>query len=116
MAHPGYSGSEWDATKDAALNVLRAQAAIPATIAYSELAARIGPIHFEPESPAFHEMLGEISTAEDKAGRGMLSVLVVHKDGDQRLGEGFFRLARDLGRTEPDRDRLWLAEFKTVTA
>jgi hypothetical protein len=110
----GYPMPDWTATKDAARTVLRSQVAIRTPITYSDLAVAIGPIHFDPASPAFHEMLGEISTEEDKAGRGMLSVLVVHKGGDMRPGKGFFRLARQLGRSGPDREALWQAELKVV--
>ena len=43
-------------------------------------------------------MLGEISSEEDAAGRGMLTVLVVHRAGDMQPGPGFFELAKQLGR------------------
>ena len=39
-------------------------------------------------------MLGEISSAEDAAGRGMLTVVVVHKAGDMQPGPGFFRAGK----------------------
>ena len=35
-------------------------------------------------------MLGDISSAEDDAGRGLLTVVVVHKSGDMKPGPGFF--------------------------
>ena len=41
--------------------------------------------------------LDEISGHEHVNGRPLLSVVVVHRDGDQMPGEGFFRLARRLG-------------------
>jgi hypothetical protein len=46
-------------------------------------------------------MLGEISL-EGAAGRGMLSVIVVHKDGDMQPGPGFFELAEELDRDTSD--------------
>jgi len=49
-------------------------------------------------------MLGEISQEEDAAGRGMLSVIVVHKVGDMQPGPGFFQLAKkNWGETRPTR-------------
>ena len=56
-------------------------------------------------------MLGQISEEEDAAGRGMLSVLVVHKDGDKMPGPGFFTLAKKLGRDISDRDKCWSDEL-----
>ena len=61
-------------------------------------------------------MLGEISSEEDEAGRGMVSVLVVHKDGDMRPRPGFFSLAADRGREIADQDRVWVGEFNRVVA
>ena len=113
----GYSQSDWDATKQMATDFLQRRASLlDPTVAYSALGPSLRPIPFQPDSPAFHEMLGEISTAEDGAGRGMLSVLVVHKDGDLRPGPGFFELAAARGRDISDRDRCWLAEFNAVVA
>ena len=37
------------------------------------------------------------------AGRGMLSVIVVHKVGDMQPGPGFFQLAKKLGRDTSDK-------------
>jgi hypothetical protein len=59
-------------------------------------------------------MLGEISTESDAQGRGMLTVLVVHGDGDMRPGPGFFQLAKKLGRDVADRDRCWSDELSDV--
>ena len=42
-------------------------------------------------------MLDEVSTEEFDGGRGMLSVVVVHKYGDMEPGPGFFKLAESLG-------------------
>jgi hypothetical protein len=111
----GYPVADWDATKEMARRILRARAVLPnPTITYSGLANLLKPIHFEPDSPAFHEMLGEVSTEEDADGHGMLSVLVVHKDGDQMPGAGFFTLAGDLGRELGDPTGLWIDELNRV--
>ena len=41
---------------------------------------------------------------------------VVHKEGDQRPGGGFFDLAEKLGRDISDRDLFWIEEFGHVVA
>src|SRR6516165_362908 len=51
------------------------------TMTYNELASRITVARLEPDSLALRELLGEISAAEDMAGRGMLSVVVIHQGG-----------------------------------
>ena len=82
----------WNAAKEEARTVMIEVARRGCTVSYSDLVQRIGAYQFGPQDPPFHHLLGEISTAENAAGRGMLSVLVVHKDGDKRPGPGFFKL------------------------
>lgn len=48
-------------------------------------------------------ILGEISTEEDDNDRPLLSAVVVHKE-DHLPGEGFFNLAKELGKQKPDED------------
>ena len=53
------------------------------TVSHAAVARRIQRVtgcHFEPTDPRSHHVLGEISTEEDAAGCGLLSVVVVHKD------------------------------------
>jgi hypothetical protein len=83
-------------------------------IGYSDLAARVKTVPLTPDSRALHEMLGDISVEEDTGGRGMLSVLVVHKIGDQKPGRGFFELAQRLGRDVSDTDACWVQELQTI--
>jgi hypothetical protein len=68
------------------------------TIAYSAAGSLIG---LDMENPAdrneISELLEEIVRAEVAEGRPMLSSVVVYKDGSG-LGQGFFTLARQLGR------------------
>ena len=59
-------------------------------------------------------MPGEISPEEDEEGRGLLTVVVVHKTGDRKPGPGFFRLARSRGRHIVDEDLFWIAELRIV--
>ena len=81
------------------------------TITYNELASSITGLRLEPDSLALRELLVEISLAEDMAGRGMLSVVVVHQGEDCLPGHGFFTLARGFGRDTSNKEKLWAAEF-----
>jgi hypothetical protein len=66
---------------------------------------------FEAFGLPMSEMLGE---AEDQAERGLLTVIVVHKAGDQEPGDGFYEMAATRGRDVSDRMALWVSEFKKV--
>ncbi len=120
----GIAQNEWDAAVKAITSILanRAKTMIgQETISYSDLYNQIRHlIHSSPligaEDHRFHHMLGVVSTAEHKAGRGMLSVLVVHKTGDKKPGPGFFELARQLGYAINDEDAFWISEFSKVCA
>ena len=112
----GYSLDEWERAKQEMKEILIERAKVRGMIPYSELAARIKTINIRPESYAFAAMLGEISMEEDQAGRGMLTVIVVHKSGDMQPGPGFFELAQELGRDTSDILRCWVDELKRVHA
>lgn len=58
--------------------------------------------------------LGEISEEEDKNDRGLLTVIVVHKQGDMEPGPGFFELAKALGRDATDPQKCWIEELHKV--
>ena len=85
-------------------------------IPYSELVRKMRTIRLEAHDPRLFALLGEISTNEDAEGRGMLTVIVVHKDGDMQPGPGFFELANSLGRDTSDIMKCWVDEFKKVHA
>lgn len=104
----------WGAAKQEMRDVLAERARLRGMIPYSELAERMTSLSLQPDSYALAAMLGEISAEEDAAGRGMLTVIVVHKDGDMQPGPGFFELARELGRDTTDVDRCWIDELHTV--
>ena len=108
----GFPEDIWNAAKAEAREAMMEVAGREDLISYSDLANRINSCRFEPRDRCFHQLLGEISTAEDAAGRGMLSVVVVHKDGDGRPGPGFFNLAQELGRDISDQVRFWIEELK----
>jgi hypothetical protein len=96
----GYTDAQWDAAKEEMRAVLIARARDEKTISYTELTREVHAIHFSRE--------------EDAAGRGMLSVIVVHREGDKRPGPGFFTLAKKLGRDTSDREKCWVDEFIRV--
>ena len=110
----GYSDTQWDAAKEEMRAVLIDRARIERTISYTELTSMVHTIHFSPDDAAFHHMLDDISREEDAVGRGMLSVIVVHRVGDMIPGSGFFKLAQKLGRDTSDHDRCWSDELRRV--
>ena len=111
----GFPIRKWDEAREEMKRILRRLAREGRTIAYSELVMQIKAFTLEPDSHALAAMLGEVSEEEDTHGRGMLTVLVVHKSGDMRPGPGFNNLAQKLGQDTSDPERLWIEEFKLVT-
>jgi hypothetical protein len=85
-------------------------------ITYGDLVDKVNAIDIPAHGPAIGAILGEISCEEDAQGRGMLTVIVVHKYGDMEPGPGFFDLARDLGRDTSDVTKCWIEELKRVHA
>ena len=87
-------------------------------IAYSELLNKVSSLKLDLEQvdhrSIMAEMLGEISLAENKADRGMLSALVVHKTGDGVPGQGFFHYAKVLGKDISDKMVCWIQETNKV--
>ena len=110
----GYEASDWENAKNEARSILIEIAKQRGRIAYSDLTPRIETIQFDYDDPRFGWFLGEISEEELKAGRGMLSAIVVHKHGDMIPGPGFYDLAKRLGKKFQDIDRFWLQEFNKV--
>ena len=108
----GFDPEVWDAAREEARQILIQCAREGRTIAYSDLAAEL-TIDINPRGNALATMLDCISRSENKAGRGMLSVLVIRKD-IRTSGPGFFRLARKLGRKFEDDRKFWNGESKRV--
>src|SRR5688572_11337097 len=102
MPKYGFNDDGWNSAMEQAKAVMVDVARREDTITYSELVARVSAITLDPHSYAMRAFLGEISTAEHGQGRGLLSVVVVYKYGDQMPGPGFFDLARTLGYTFRD--------------
>lgn len=105
---------KWNLAKRQARDLMVARAKPRGMIPYSELAAQITAIPIRANDIQFFELLGEISREEDVEGRGMLSVVVVHKAGDMQPGPGFFELAASLGRDTEDILRCWVSELHQV--
>ena len=101
MPH-GYDDAVWNAAKHEAKEILAERARVRGRIPYAELVSLIQAISFRAHDPRFFHFLGEISVEESQAGRGMMTALVVHKEGDMRPGPGFFELAQSLGRDTSD--------------
>ena len=110
----GYSQRKWDTAREEMRRVLIDRAKQRSMITYTELVQNITTISLEPESYALAKMLGEISRTEDANGRGMLTVIVVHKIGDMQPGPGFFKLVKELGRNTDDTIHFWVDELKQV--
>ena len=110
----GFEGAQWDAAKQQAKDILVQVAKRKGRMAYSELVAQITALQLEPHDSRLFHLLGEISSEEDKAGRGMLTAIVVHKSGDMQPGPGFFELAKLLGRSTEDPLACWVTEFNKV--
>jgi hypothetical protein len=112
----GYPAKTWQAAKDEIRAVLIDCARHQKTIAYSELVPKITTLDLQAHDPRLDEFLGQVSTEETGHGRGMLSVLVVHKTGDLRPGRGFYDCAEQLGLDMSDEDRLWVGQLNKVYA
>jgi hypothetical protein len=115
MPH-GISQSAWDAAKHQVRHLMIERAKLRAMIPYSDLAAGITAAALAPHDQRLFHLLGEISSEEDSAGRGMLSVVVVHKSANMQPGPGFFELAERLGRDTSDILKCWVAELHRVHA
>jgi hypothetical protein len=110
----GLPPETWRAAKNEAREIMVARARQRRTIAYSDLVAAVRSLSLQPRDPRLFHLLGEISSEEDAAGRGMLTVVVVHKSGDMAPGPGFYELAQSLGRQVGDKNVFWIQELNRV--
>jgi len=110
----GYTEVEWENAKKEIRNILIGVSKNRGLIAYFELSKKVQSIRIEHYSYALAQMLGEISTEEDAVGHEMLSAVVVHARGDMKPGEGFFELARQLGKDTSNEDKFWIRELNRV--
>jgi hypothetical protein len=112
----GFEDEVWESAKSEAKQLLTERAKVRGMMSYSELVARMKTIKFESHDRKLFKFLGEISSEEDRAGNGMLTVIVVHKRGDMQPGPGFFELAQELGRNTSDILKCWVEELHKVHA
>lgn len=113
----GFAEDDWEKAKAEAREAMIARVQNGKngeTITYSELVGAIDTIKMEPHDPRLAHFLGEIAEAENSAGRGLLTVVVVHKSGDKMPGPGFFEMAKKLGRDARDPVSFWITELKLV--
>ena len=82
----GISAQDWNAAKEQARAVMIARARLRGMIPYSDLVQQISAVTFAARDTRLFHLLGEISVEENKAGRGMVSVVVVHTHGDMQPG------------------------------
>jgi hypothetical protein len=117
MPKYGFNDAAWESGKAEGKAVLIECARARGLISYSDFIKGVRAITFtnahDFRLPYFLE---EISVEENRAGRGMLSALVVYKYGEHKPGPGFFELAHKLGRDIKDIDKCWIAELNTVYA
>lgn len=112
----GFTAQGWNATKAEIRSELVARAKVRGQIAYSELVALLKTAQLDAHDVRLFALLGEIATEEEIVGRGLLSVIVVHKTGDGEPGKGFFELAKYFNRVIPNPTIFWATEMKRVHA
>lgn len=110
----GFSDAEWAAGKVEITEILSQRARSRGMITYSDLTSQLRSIKIAYHEPAMGAILGDISTHESQQGRGMLSVIVVHKYGDMEPGNGFYECAEELGLDISDRVAFWISELHKV--
>jgi molybdopterin synthase catalytic subunit len=116
MPH-GFDQGAWDRAKGEAIAILRERAARRQnqTITYTEFAESLTAIQIGAHDPRLSSFLEEIVVDEHGSNRPLITVLVVHKNGDLMPGEGFFEIAARLGFSVEEREAFWVAEFRRVT-
>ena len=115
MSHKyGFSVQDWEAAKGEMRRAMVDRAKTGGFITYTELCEQVETLPLDPHSHAVAAMLGEIATAEDAAGRGIITAIVVYKSAGLEPGPGFFHIAKELGRDTSDRERFWLEELAAV--
>jgi hypothetical protein len=110
----GLPDETWRAAKKEIRALLVTAARRRQLVPYSDVTAQLTSYSFDPDDPRFHSLLDAVSTEEDERGRGLLTVVVVHKTGDMRPGPGFFDLARDRGRSTTEIEKTWAEELARV--
>jgi len=83
-------------------------------ITYTDIGEKVGLMASDPE---LWQMLDKINRKEHEQGHPMLSAVVVQKEGESygAPGDGFFKLARELGVFGGDNKYIfWVGELNAV--
>ena len=105
----------WETLVERSRAVLRAVAAAGTTISYGEFRRRTGADLPDRGERDLAALLRAASEAEERAGVGLISAVVVGRSG--RPGQGWYRLAADHGRpVSADPDGAWRAERERLRA
>ena len=109
----GFPQTNWDAAKSpGSYDRMRQDARNDCIFRVKEIRS----INLAAHDPRLFHLLGDISSDEDSAGHGMLTVVVVHKTGDMQPGPGFFELAKRLGRNTSNILKCWVEALRKVHA
>jgi hypothetical protein len=104
----------WATAKEEIRTILIEAARQRKMITYSDLVGQANAVNFNAFDQRLFAILGQISSEEHEKERPLLSVLVVHKVGDMKPGDGFFELAEALGRDTSDVLKAWITEVQKV--
>lgn len=110
----GFTTKQWQRFKKEARDIMVAVARNRQMITYSDMAAKMTTIAVEAHDQVLWDIIGDVAKDEEKAGRGLLSAVVVHKHGDMEPGKGFFELAKFFQRNLTDRTKCWVEELKDL--
>jgi hypothetical protein len=106
--------TEWSALVERTRSILLEVARAGGTVTYGQLRQRLG-VELPHRGPGdLAALLGAASLAEERAGRGLVSVVVVGPSG--RPGAGWFRLAAEEGRDVSDKEESWQRERQRLAA
>lgn len=94
--------------------ILIERAKVRGTIPYQELVRKVQATRLAPRSIRLFHILGLISSGEVKKGRGMLTAVVVQKNGAMEPGSGFYALAKRLGYKVKNPKEFWLRELNRI--
>jgi hypothetical protein len=110
----GFDENDWDEAKTEALQVLqnRASRGFNQVISYTDLVNSLTAINIAPHDPRLYHFLEEIVIDEHNNARPLITVLVVHKHGDQMPGNGFYEIADRLGFDIENREGFWIQELQ----
>jgi hypothetical protein len=102
------------ALKSEIRNILVKYARRGETITYKQLVEQVQTYRMHWQCKTLDETLVDISADENAAGRGMLSVVVIHSGGDRLPGLRFFAQAKELGRSGKSEREIWDLEVQAV--